>query len=120
MRDIGDEGNFDVMFFYSGIHSRNAHTHIMFKERMFLVCSPKFLNSQANIDSRSEMIFDQPIIMIGEEHESWEGWESWAAHTGIPYRKPRNTLRVEDQVAVIQAEINNAGIALVWDWQVEV
>ena len=65
------------------------------------------------------MIFDQPIIMIGEEHESWEGWESWAAHTGIPYRKPRNTLRVEDQVAVIQAAINNAGIALVWDWQVE-
>ncbi|WP_165313542.1 LysR substrate-binding domain-containing protein [Vibrio ziniensis] len=119
VRDIEDGGNYDVAFFYSSISSRNSHTHIMFKERMFLVCSPKFLNSRTNIDVKTSAIFDHPIIMMSEEHANWEGWESWAMYSGITYRKPKNILRVEDQVAVIQAAINNAGIALVWDWQVD-
>ncbi|OCH22042.1 hypothetical protein A6E04_09320 [Aliivibrio logei] len=37
---------------------------------------------------------------------------------GIEYQPPQNVIQVEDQVSVIQAAVNDAGIALTWDWHV--
>lgn len=109
--------NYDVTFFYSTIDSVNEDCQQVFSERVQLVCSPKFLeNHNGYIDLQS--IFDQPLIMLKKEMPFWEGWKGWANKVGLNYSVPSNTLFVDDQVAVIQAAINDAGIALVWDWHV--
>lgn len=108
---------YDVAFFYSDVDRTKHSSHLLFHERMMLVCSPQFIQRYGGrIDI--ETIFDQPLIMLREELPSWEGWKSWSQRTGLKYRTPKNALKVNDQVAVIQAAINDAGIAIAWDWQI--
>ncbi|WP_417698294.1 LysR substrate-binding domain-containing protein [Psychromonas sp.] len=116
-RYIDASDNYDVTFYYSTIATVNENCQQIFAERIQLVCSPKFLETHGgHIDLQS--IFDQPLIMLKKEMPFWEGWKSWANKAGLTYRIPNNALMVDDQVAVIQAAINDTGIALVWDWHV--
>ena len=116
-RYIDTNDNYDVVFYYSETDAVNKNGVQLFSERMQLVCSPKFLeNRGGHIDLQT--IFDQPLIMLKEEMSFWEGWQSWSEKVGLEYRVPHDALLVEDQVAVIQAAINDAGIALAWDWHV--
>lgn len=117
-RHIDASDNYDVTFYYSTINNaRSDNCQQIFSERIQLVCSPMFLkNHGEHIDLQS--IFDQPLIMLKKEMPFWEGWGTWAKKAGLTYRVPRNVLMVDDQVAVIQAAINDTGIALVWDWHV--
>lgn len=116
-RYIDASDNYDVTFYYSTIDATSIHCQQIFAERIQLVCSPKFLESRGgHIDLQS--VFDQPLIMLKKEMPFWEGWRSWAKKAGLSYRIPNNALMVDDQVAVIQAAINDTGIALVWDWHV--
>lgn len=116
-RYIDASDNYDVTFYYSSINTVSENCQQIFSERIQLVCSPKFLESYyGHIDLQS--IFDQPLIMLRKEMPFWEGWQTWANKVGLTYRIPHNALLVDDQVAVIQAAINDTGIALVWDWHV--
>ncbi|RBW46659.1 hypothetical protein DS885_07125 [Psychromonas sp. B3M02] len=116
-RHIDASEHYDVTFYYATIATANENCQQIFAERIQLVCSPKFLESHGGyIDLQS--IFDQPLIMLKKEMSFWEGWQSWANKAGLTYRIPNNALMVDDQVAVIQAAINDTGIALVWDWHV--
>lgn len=117
-RQVASEANYDVAFFYSPIHAQNHNNYLLFAERMLLVCSPGFLDKQGGeIDITN--VFDLPLIMLKDELEFWEGWQSWSNKAGLEYRIPYDAICMTDQVAVIQAAINDTGIALVWDWQVK-
>ncbi|XAW88065.1 LysR substrate-binding domain-containing protein [Vibrio sp. CDRSL-10 TSBA] len=116
-RYVGTNENYDVAFFYSQVDTINRTNYLVFHERILLVCSPSFLHKRGGkIDLRT--LFDQPLIMLKDELPSWEGWQSWSDKMGLEYQVPASALMVDDQVAVIQAAINDAGIALAWDWQV--
>lgn len=117
-RDIGRNEEYDVAFFYSEIQTESRMSHLVFHERILLVCSPSFLHKQGGaVDIQN--LFDYPLILLKEELPSWEGWRSWSKRMGLTYRQPTNALFVEAQIAVIQAALNHAGIALAWDWQVQ-
>lgn len=109
--------DYDVAFFFSDTENIKPSDHLLFNERMQLVCSPEFMKSCGGMIDINE-IFEQPLIMLREELPSWEGWKSWSQRKGLKYRSPKNSLKVDDQVAVIQAAINDGGIAIAWDWQI--
>ncbi|MDP5253131.1 MULTISPECIES: LysR substrate-binding domain-containing protein [unclassified Vibrio] len=112
-----DDSQYDIAFYYSQVDGSNKHNYLVFHERMQLVCSPAFLEQQGGkIDL--QQVFDLPLIMLKNERPNWEGWQSWSKQLNLDYHKPRQVLKVNDQVAVIQAALNNAGLALAWDWQI--
>ncbi|MCQ1060350.1 LysR substrate-binding domain-containing protein [Photobacterium sp. DNB23_23_1] len=117
-RQVATDDSYDVAFFYSPIHSQKQNNYLLFHERVLLVCSPGFLEKHGgHIDIST--VFDFPLVMLKDELEFWEGWQTWAEKTGLEYRIPHDAICMTDQVAVIQAAINDAGIALVWDWHVD-
>jgi len=124
-RCISDEikADYDVAFYYDAINrsdeiSTEQNPFTLFRERMLLVCSPAFLEKRP--DSRNlKMLWQQPLLGLKNVPESWGGWQSWALLYGIDYQMPSNEIQMEDQVGVIHAALNGAGIALAWDWHVE-
>lgn len=48
--------------------------------------------------------------MLKDTLSFWEDWQSWADVYGIEYQPPQNVIQVKDQVSVIQAAVNDAGI----------
>ncbi len=117
-RLISEEDRYDVAFFYSHKNSYANNHHLVFDERILLVCSPTFLEKY-NGHISIENVFDFPLVMLKEELEVWEGWQTWAERVGLEYRIPHDAISMTDQIAVIQAAINDTGIALVWDWHVK-
>lgn len=116
-RNIGDNADYDMAFFYSSMDSINKNNHLLFAERILLVCSPDFLKKRPECADLSQL-WQQPVIMLKDTLSFWEDWQSWADVYGIEYQPPQNVIQVEDQVSVIQAAVNDAGIALAWDWHV--
>lgn len=116
-RYVGDNENYDIAFYYSPVDSLNKNNHLLFNERISLVCSPSFLSDHPEcVDMQN--IFNLPIIMLRESLPSWVGWQEWLDEMGLEYQEPGHVFYVDDQVAVIQAALNGVGIALAWDWHV--
>ncbi len=116
-RNIGDNSDYDIAFFYSSIDSINKNNHLLFAERIILVCSPAFKDKYPQCTDINAL-WRLPILQLKEPLAFWEGWETWAKLYDVPFQEPQNVIQVEDQVSVIQAALNHAGIALAWDWQV--
>lgn len=116
-RHIGDNDDYDIAFFYSAIDTLNKNNHLLFAERMLLVCSPAFVAKRPECRD-IHTIWQQPILMLKDAQSFWEGWQTWADRYGIPYQEPTNVIQMEEQVSIIQAALSDAGIALAWDWHV--
>ncbi|MFD2017365.1 LysR substrate-binding domain-containing protein [Vibrio olivae] len=116
-RHVGDNSDYDVAFFYSSMDSVNKNNHLMFAERIVLVCSPAFEKKYPHCSDVNQL-WQLPILQLKEPLSFWEGWETWATLYGVELQTPENVIQVEDQVSVIHAAVNDAGIALAWDWQV--
>lgn len=110
--------SYDVAFYYGPVSQRSAGNHLLFPDRVLLVASPFFLSERIESSDLS-CVLQQPKIMLREELPYWEGWQSISQRLGVTEDAlSDNILYVEDQVAVIQAAVNNGGIALVNDWHV--
>ena len=109
---------YDVAFYYAPIDSVQKENYLLFDERMLLVCSPGFLEKRPDCRDLTTL-WDQPLLGLRDAPEFWENWQSWAQRSGKTYRTPTNMMVMEDQIAVIQAALNDAGIALAWDWHIE-
>lgn len=117
------KANYDVAFYYGAMHTTEKNetgknTTSLFKEKMLLVCSPAFLEKRPE-SSDLKTLWQQPLLGLKDTPDFWEGWKSWALRYGIKYQEPESEIQMEDQVAVIHAALNDAGIALAWDWHVE-
>ncbi|WP_423840843.1 LysR family transcriptional regulator [Vibrio mytili] len=109
---------YDVAFFYSKVDTSNRDNYLLFHDRGLLAASPNFVNSRLT-NSDLSYILKQPKIMLKEELPIWEGWESLCKKLGVEYNISDDVLFVEDQVAVMQAAINDGGIALVTEWHAQ-
>ncbi len=109
---------YDASFYYAPIDSVQKENYLLFDERMLLVCSPGFLKKRPDCRDLTTL-WDQPLLGLRDAPEFWENWQSWAQRSGKTYRTPTNMMVMEDQIAVIQAALNDAGIALAWDWHIE-
>ncbi|MGO3346413.1 MAG: LysR substrate-binding domain-containing protein [Marinomonas sp.] len=118
-RNINNESHADyhVAFYYGPIEALNNHQELLFKERVLLVCSPSFLTKRPEIQSL-ENLWEMPLLGLKNSPDSWVNWQSWAEKSSIEYQTPKNEIQMEDQVTVIHAALNGAGVAMAWDWQV--
>lgn len=94
------------------------NSYLLFNERILVVCSPAFLEKHPECEDL-ENIWQQPLMVLRDAPEFWESWQSWASRQGIDYQPAQNVLQMEDQIAITQAALNDAGIALAWDWHVQ-
>ncbi|WP_068716576.1 LysR substrate-binding domain-containing protein [Vibrio tritonius] len=109
--------SYDVAFYYAPIDSEQKENYLLFDERMLLVCSPDFLAKNPECRDLSKL-WQQPLLGIKDAPSFWESWQSWAQNTQLKYQSPTQMMLMEDQIGVIQAAINDAGIALAWDWHI--
>jgi LysR family glycine cleavage system transcriptional activator len=119
-RFISKEVNadYDIAFYYGTVNTLDKNSILLFKERILLVCSPSFLLKRP--ESRDlKNLWQQPLLGLKDGPDFWENWQSWASYCGIKYQTPQNEMQMEDQIAVIYAAMNGAGIALAWDWHVD-
>ena len=108
---------YDVAFYYASLNATDKNNFLLFNERMLLVCSPGFLAKRP--ESRDlKNLWQQPLLGLKDAPDFWENWQTWADLCGIDYQKPQNEIQMEDQIAVVHAAMNGAGIALAWDWHV--
>ncbi|WP_036816704.1 LysR substrate-binding domain-containing protein, partial [Photobacterium sanctipauli] len=63
-------------------------------------------------------IWQHTLLMMDSWPENWENWESWALREGIEYQQPSKALFLAEQTLIVQAAVQDCGIALVWDWHV--
>jgi len=112
------QNDYHVAFYYSPLHSTKEEDKLLFKESILLVCSPSFLQKRPDIKSLNN-IWKSPLLGIKDAPDFWENWRSWAKHYGVEYQTPEKEIQMEDQVAVMHAALNGAGIALAWDWHVD-
>ena len=119
-RNINKESHADyhVAFYYGPLETVNTHQQILFKERVLLVCNPSFLSKRPEIQLLEDL-WEMPLLGLKNSPDYWENWKSWAEKFGIEYQTPKNEIQMEDQVTVIHAALNGAGVAMAWDWQVE-
>ncbi|SJL84233.1 LysR substrate-binding domain-containing protein [Vibrio palustris] len=108
----------DISFYYAPIEAVHQNHYLLFKERMLLVCSPSFLEKRPECQDLNTL-WQQPLLGLRKALEFWEDWTSWAYHAGIEYQNPANIMLMDDQISIIQAALNDAGIALAWDWHVQ-
>ena len=109
---------YDVAFYYASLNTTHKNNFLLFNERMLLVCSPAFLAKRP--ESRHlNNLWQQPLLSLKDAPGFWENWQTWASLFGIDYQQPQNEIQMEDQIAVVHAAINGAGIALAWDWHVK-
>ncbi|MEL0613162.1 LysR substrate-binding domain-containing protein [Marinomonas arenicola] len=119
-RNISKESQSDyhVAFYYGPVETVNKDHKLLFKERILLVCSPNFLSKRPTIQSL-DTLWEIPLLGLKNAPNFWENWQSWAEKSGIEYQIPKNEIQMEDQVTVIHAALNGAGVAMAWDWQVD-
>ncbi|ELA9243554.1 LysR family transcriptional regulator [Vibrio alginolyticus] len=115
---VDDSDDFDVAFFYSSVDTSNRDNYLLFHDRVLLVASPNFVQTRLK-DKDMRAILQQWKIMMKEELPMWEGWASFCHRLGVDYDPSDDILFVEDQVAVIQAALNDGGVALVTEWHVK-
>ena len=115
---VNESDDFDAAFFYSSVNTSNRDNYLLFHDRVLLVASPHFVETRL-IDKDIRSILQQWKIMLKEELPMWEGWESFCHRLGAEYEISDDILFVEDQVAVIQAALNDGGVALVTEWHVK-
>jgi DNA-binding transcriptional LysR family regulator len=111
------ESNYDLAFFYSSQPEGVSGWHRLFKEKTFPVCSPDFLDQYGGRIAIEE-IWDYPLLMMENWVDNWEDWETWARREGLEYRVPGKALCLTEQTLIVEAAVQNCGIALVWDWHV--
>ncbi|WP_158262705.1 LysR substrate-binding domain-containing protein [Photobacterium sanctipauli] len=111
------ESDYDLAFFYSGQPDGVAGWHRLFEENVFPVCSPSYL-AQAGGEISLTEIWQHTLLMMDSWPENWENWESWALREGIEYQQPSKALFLAEQTLIVQAAVQDCGIALVWDWHV--
>lgn len=118
-RNMAQHGlaSYDVAFYYAPIDAEQKESYLLFDERMLLVCSPDFIAKHPNCRDLSTL-WQQPLLGIKDAPSFWESWKSWAKNAGIMYQPPTRMMLMEDQIGVIQAALNDAGIALAWDWHI--
>lgn len=112
------ESDYDMAFFYSSQPEGLSGWHRLFKEKIFPVCSPCFLNQHGGVID-IDQIWEYPLLMMENWVDNWEDWETWARREGLEYRDPRKPLYLTEQTLIIEAAVQSCGIALAWDWHVQ-
>jgi LysR family transcriptional regulator, glycine cleavage system transcriptional activator len=108
---------FDVALFYCRTPPAGLQATPLFKERVFPVCSPAFLERCGTSDTEGQ----NPEDILGttqlwlDSGEDWLNWSQWFSAAGIAPQEPRRRLNLNNYAMLVQAALNGQGIALGWE-----
>src|SRR5699024_9202872 len=105
---------FDLALFYCRTPPPNTRATPLFREEVFPVCSPEYLNSSGNLTG-PEQLFQHSLLYLEDAPVDWIQWPEWFQRVGLePAGKLRHRVSINDYPMLIQEALNGQGIALAW------
>lgn len=106
--------NVDVTIEYKRQRPASPHAIHLFKEQVFPVCSPSYLNGRKPLADPGELV-DEFLLQLDDSHRSWMNWPEWLRDAGVsPLQQGKNLIRINNYMALLQAASVGQGIALGW------
>jgi len=87
--------------------------HFLFGETIFPVCSPDYLDKQAEAISL-ETLHTNSLIGVHCLHTEWMDWQTWFKMAKCPVDKIHETVVLNTYPLSIEAAVNGLGITLAW------
>ncbi|MDF0750889.1 transcriptional regulator GcvA [Marinobacter sp. 71-i] len=107
---------YDIALFYYRKAPTGTSVTPLFRERVYPVCSPAFLERQT-VDTPEQVLGTTQLWL--DSNENWLTWKEWFRSAGLEQIKPRRQLNLNNYPMLIQAALNGQGIALGWQQLVE-
>ena len=112
------ETEFDMGLYYFRSPPAEYHAIPLFEERVFPVCSPKFLALHPEV-SEPEGLLESHMLAL-ESGEDWVNWPEWFNSCGVtPSLDFDHTTAISSYPLVIQSALNGEGVALAWQTLVD-
>ncbi len=107
---------YDIALFYYRKPPTSASAIPLFRERVYPICSPDFIQRMPL--ERPENILATTQLWL-DSSENWLTWREWFRSVGLPPIEPARRLNLNNYPMLIQAALNGQGIALGWEQLVE-
>ncbi len=113
---LGDE--IQMAIIHGDGHWPGYHTHRLFAEEVFAVCSPEYLQSMPLIGSATDLLNGQ-LLELEDEHWNWINWQTWLSRNDTHLPAGHAALQINSYPLLIEAAKNGQGIALGWRYLVD-
>ena len=115
------EDGIDINLTFSDEGSKDGERFLLFPEQVFPVCSPTFVEKNAELISRRgiEATAELPLLHLGQRNYGWATWDKWFEGVGLNPRGDDGLPKFANYVYLLEAACNNAGIALGWSGLVD-
>lgn len=107
-----ENSEYDMALYYCRQAPQKCDWIKLFREQVFPVCSPAYLESHRN-QFDSLLGLDTNLIWL-ESDEDWINWPEWLQSLNTNFKTYHNRLVVNHYPMVIQAALAGQGIALAW------
>lgn len=106
--------NVDVSFFFGGGRWRGYESVRLFRERVYPVCSPDYLERSGPVNTVAELVNHN---LIEFEDNNWNSlnWRRWLNAKKVDLPVERHCLSLTSYPLAIEAARNGQGIALGWN-----
>ncbi|MGI9316152.1 MAG: LysR substrate-binding domain-containing protein [bacterium] len=107
-----DKSEYDIALYYCRQPPDKYKWVELFRENVFPVCSPAYLDTHSGQFDSPEGL-DTNLIWL-ESDEDWINWPEWLQAMNIGIKSYHNRLVVNHYPMVIQAALAGQGVALAW------
>lgn len=104
----------DVAIRFGDGRFKHGEAHLLFREEVFPVCSPRLFGERQPPLPVSALV-DLPLLHLRPEHRSrWFDWDGLFRALGIASLPTPGALRFDNYTLLIQAAIAGQGVAIGW------
>lgn len=112
MRDLWRD-NVDAMIRWGHGHFPDLHATQIFKEDLFPVCAPSFLEGPNAIRTLADLAKHTLLhLEWNADYESWPNWETWLKAANAPQIDASRGVWVSQMSMALQAAVQGQGVAL--------
>ncbi|MBZ0127848.1 MAG: LysR family transcriptional regulator [Rhodobacteraceae bacterium] len=110
-------GDVDIAVLYGDGHWSGIETRRLFGERVYPVCSPRYLRDHPELLRPADCL-DQTLLHLDGGGNIWGAvdWQVWLAHQGVIGQPVRRGISLNSYPMVLQAAEAGRGIALGWSY----
>lgn len=114
------QGDVDVAILFGSGQWEGITSRLLFRERVYPVCSPRFLSEHAGF-SRPEELVCQTLLHLDIDRSAPDpvDWQRWLASKGVTGQPVLPGLRFNSYPMVLQAAEAGRGVALGWSYIVD-
>lgn len=114
------QGDVDVAILFGSGHWEGITSQLLFRERVYPVCSPRFLRDHPEL-SRPEDLVCQTLLHLDIDRSALDpvDWQRWLAIQGVTGQPVLPGLHFNSYPMVLQAAEAGRGVALGWSYIVD-